>query len=548
MGQWPTPANYTNFLATARNNGLPAAVNGILFANEYFAKYGVVPTTQLLDNPNSALTAEEFLNRLHISAGIRPPEPLDRVTFRSNNVLSATRGRGYSVVGLPQAITEFVTNTNSTNTALFARARAAALFYQLARPPITVTVDEITARIDALLKLPNTTAIADAVLKDVLYGYRYVTITKQPQSLVVAPRSGAIFTVEAQGAPPLAYQWLFNGAPIPGATTPTLSLTNVDVGRVGSYKVAITSPAATDTSDVATLTLSTTPTRLANISTRGQTTGGANVLIGGFVVSGANQTQTRQMLIRVIGPTLAAAPFNVQGALADPRLELYAANAATPALQNDNWANQQGGAQQVTAIQQAMTRAGAFTLNQNSLDAVVLATLPPGSYTVQAKGPANNPNATGVVLIEAYDVTPNAAAPGKAMNVSTRGTVGTGTNILIAGFVVDGAVSRRVLIRGVGPTLTRFGLAANTVLADPRLTLINQNTGATIATNDDWAVTDDAGVIAAAASAAGAFALNNGSKDAAMIVMLAPGNYTVQLAGVNNGTGIAIVEVYDVDP
>jgi hypothetical protein len=267
------------------------------------------------------------------------------------------------------------------------------------------------------------------------------------------------------------------------------------------------------------------------------------------VVSGTNQTQTRQMLIRVIGPSLSGAPFNVQGTLADPRLELYAGSAATPVLTNDNWANQQGGAAQVTAIQQATTRAGAFTLNQNSLDAVVLATLPPGNYTVQAKGPATNPNASGVVLIEAYDVTPNANAPGKAMNVSTRGTVGTGSNILIAGFVVNGGVSRRVLIRGVGPTLTRFGLAANTVLADPQLTLINQDTGKTIATNDDWASSDDtAAIIASASNAAGAFALNNGSKDAAMIVMLAPGAYTVQLSGVNNGQGIAIVEVYDVDP
>jgi hypothetical protein len=255
------------------------------------------------------------------------------------------------------------------------------------------------------------------------------------------------------------------------------------------------------------------------------------------------------MLIRVIGPSLSGAPFNVQGALADPRLELYAANQPNPVLTNDNWANQQGGAAQVTAIQQATQRIGAFTLNQNSLDAVVLTTLPPGSYTVQAKGPATNPNASGVVLIEAYDVTPNATAPGKAMNVSTRGTVGTGTNILIAGFVVNGGVSRRVLIRGVGPTLTRFGLAANTVLADPQLTLVNQDTGKTIATNDDWATGDDNGVaIANASVAAGAFALTNGSKDAAMLVMLSPGAYTVQLSGVNNGTGIGIVEVYDVDP
>ncbi len=546
MGQWPTPANYTTFLATARNNGLANAVNGILFANEYFAKYGFVPTTQLLDNPNSAVTAEAFLNRLHLSAGIRPPEPLDRVSFRSNNVLSATRGRGYNVVGLPQAIAEFVTNTNSTNTALFAKARAAALFYQLTRPPVTVTVDEITARIDALLKLPSNTAIADAVLKDVLYGYRYVTITKHPQSLVVAARSGVIMSVEAQGAPPLVYQWLLNGAPIPGATNTTLSLTNVDATRVGTYTVAITSNAATATSDRATLTLSTVPTKLANISTRGVTTGGANVLIGGFVVVGANQQQTRQMLIRVIGPTLGAAPFNVAGVLANPRLEVYSGNAPNPVLTNEDWGTQAGGAAQVTAIQQASQRVAAFALPNNSLDAVVLATLPPGPYTVQAKGPANNPNASGVVLIEVYDVTPNAATPGRAANVSTRGSVGTGTNILIAGFVVNGGVSRRVLVRGAGPTLANLGVPG--VLADPQLTLIDQATGRTLATNDNWASGEDAGIIANAASAAGAFPFASGSRDSAIIIMLPPGAYTAQLSGVGGGTGVGIVEVYDVDP
>lgn len=546
MGQWPTPANYTTFLATVRNNGLAAAVNGILTANEYFAKYGFVPTTQLLDNPTSAVTAEAFLNRLHVSAGIPPPEPLDRITFRQNNALSATRGRGYAVVGLQTAIAEFVTNTNSTNTALFAKARAAALFYQLTRPPVTVSVDEITARINALLRLPNNTAIADAVLKDILYGYRFVTITRHPQSLVVAPRSGVIMSVEAQGAPPLVYQWLLNGAPIPGATNSVLSFTNADTGRVGTYTVAITSNAATATSDAAVLTLSTLPTKLGNISTRGVTSGGANVLIGGFVIAGNNQQQTRQMMIRVIGPTLGAAPFNVPGVLANPRLEVYTGNNPNPVLTNDDWGTQAGGNAQVNAIQQASQRVAAFPLPNNSQDAVVLATLPPGQYTVQAKGPANNPNASGVVLIEVYDVTPNLAAAGRAVNVSTRGSVGTGTNVLIAGFVVNGTVARRVLIRGVGPTLTNLGVPG--VLADPQLTLVEQGTGRTLATNDNWATGEDAAFIAAAARSAGAFPLANGSRDAALLVMLPPGAYTAQLSGVGGSTGVGIVEVYDVDP
>ena len=170
----------------------------------------------------------------------------------------------------------------------------------------------------------------------------------------------------------------------------------------------------------------------------------------------------------------------------------------------------------------------------------------PGLYTVQAKSPANNAGATGVVLIEVYDVTPGNVAGPKASNVSTRGQVGTGANVLIAGFVVNGAASRRMLIRGAGPTLTAFGVPG--VLVDPQISLADQATGAVIRTNDNWASGDDAGIIAAAATAAGAFPFGNAARDSAMLLMLAPGAYTVTLSGVNSGTGVGIVEVYDVDP
>jgi hypothetical protein len=546
MGRWPTPQDYTTFLSTARGN-LANAVGGILNANDYFAKYGAVPTTTLLNNPTSVIPARTFLDRLWANAGSSPStnRETDLVRFMNNNVASATIGRGYNAIGVNQAIGEFVTLTNSANKALFDRARAAAIFFQLARPPITVTVEEITARVDALMKLPDIKAIADAVLKDVLYGYRYVTITKHPQSLTVSPRAGAIFTVEAQGAPPLVYQWLLNGAPIAGATNPTLSLTNLDATRVGTYSAVITSAAGVATSDPATLTLSNVITRLANISTRGVTTGGANALIGGFVVTGT-QAQNRQMLVRVIGPTLANAPFNVAGTLANPGLALYSGSNPNPVLTNDNWGTQTAGAAQVAAIQQAANRAGAFALPANSLDAAILATLPPGAYTVMATVPAATPNVSGVVLIEVYDVTQGGPAGPRAANVSTRGQVGTGTNQLIAGFVVTGGVSRRILIRGAGPALTGFGVPG--VLADPQLSLVAQDSGQVIRLNDNWSSGDDAGIIASAATTAGAFPFGSGSRDAAMIVMLPPGAYTVQLTGVGNTTGVGIVEVYDVDP
>jgi hypothetical protein len=324
-----------------------------------------------------------------------------------------------------------------------------------------------------------------------------------------------------------------------------LSLTNVDTSRVGTYTAVITSAAGVATSDPATLTLSNVTTRLANISTRGQTSAGANVLIGGFVVN-APAGQTRQMLIRVVGPTLSGAPFNLANTLNNPSLALYVGTNQNPVLTNDDWGTQAAGAAQVQAIQQATNRAAAFALQPNSRDAAILATFPAGPYTVQAQIGPGSTNPAGLVLIEVYDVTQGGPAAPKAINVSTRGAVGTGANSLIAGFVVTGQVSRRMLIRGAGPTLTNLGVPG--VLADPVLTLSAQSTGQVLRTNDNWGTGDEAPVIASAASAAGAFPFPAGSRDAAMIVMLPPGAYTVQLAGVGGGTGVGIVEVYDVDP
>jgi hypothetical protein len=545
MGQWPTPTNYLALLSTARNS-LPNAIGAIISSNEYTAKYGATTNATTFNAGVAGYAAlTTFATRLWQNAGLPPPGALEIVQFRNNDTLLPNLGRGYTVTDLNTAVAEFITNTNSGNAALHRNAQAAALFYQIDRPQVSMSTSDITARVAALAQAADLTAMANVALKDILFINRFVTILQEPVSLTVAPKSGAIFSVTAEGAQPLSYQWQFNGATLPGATGATLYLTNVDATRVGTYTVAITSPIASATSDPASLALSSTPTRLANISTRGMTTvtpAGDRLLIAGFVVTGA-ATQTRQMLVRVAGPTLTAAPFNVSGALADPRLEIYNA-AGVKILENDNWGAQTtGGATAVTAVQQATTRVGAFALPANSTDAAVLATLPPGAYTVQAKGPNNS---SGVVLVEVYDATPGTTAGPKAINVSTRGPVGTGNNVLIAGFVVNGAVSRRVLIRGIGPTLSKFGV--NGVLADPQITLVDQTTGTTLQTNDNWDAGDSADAIAAAARAGGAFPLAAGSKDASILTMLPPGAYTVQLSGVGNTTGIGIVEVYDVDP
>ncbi|HEY1109946.1 MAG TPA: Ig-like domain-containing protein, partial [Opitutaceae bacterium] len=266
---------------------------------------------------------------------------------------------------------------------------------------------------------------------------------------------------------------------------------------------------------------------LRNLSTRGQVGTGANLLIAGFVVGG---TTPKQVLVRAIGPSLSA--FGVGGVLADPQLEIY--SGSNLVATNNNW----GGG---LPIIDASNRVGAFPVPGSSLDAVLMLTLSPGSYTAQVRGVANG---TGVALVELYDVdslTP--FSPQKVMNVASRGVVGTGQAQLIAGFVVSGNTPKKILVRGVGPTLEAFGVAG--ALADPVLS-ITRSDGLAVRENDNWETGNDAMLVAAAAERVRAFALGAGSRDAALLLQLPPGSYTAQVTGAGSTTGVALVEVYEV--
>jgi aconitate hydratase len=185
------------------------------------------------------------------------------------------------------------------------------------------------------------------------------------------------------------------------------------------------------------------------------------------------------------------------------------------------------------------------SLAPGSRDAATLVTLPPGSYTIQVAGVGTGTAASGVALVEVYEAD---ATPSTLVNLSCRARVGTGGDILIAGFVIRGTAPRRLLIRGVGPTLAGFGVAGT--LADPKLEIIRQGETSPLATNDNWSspvspLTSSAAELTAAFTSVGAFALTATSRDAALIVTLPPGTYTAQVSGLNNTVGVAIVEVYD---
>lgn len=260
-----------------------------------------------------------------------------------------------------------------------------------------------------------------------------------------------------------------------------------------------------------------TPTTLANISTRLLVQTGNNVLIGGLIVTG---TGSKQVILRALGPTLGQSPFNVPNALANPILELHDGTGAL-IISNDNWGN--------AANASAITASGYAP--PNNLESAILTNLAPGNYTAIVRGVNNT---TGVALFDAFDLD---GVTAKFGNISTRGFVGTGANVMIAGVIVHGPNSENVIIRGLGPTLAQFGVP--NVLANPFLDLRDGN-GNQISTNDNWKSTQRTQIQATG------YAPPNDA-EAAILTTLTPGNYTAILSGVGNTSGNAIVEVYSLN-
>ncbi|MBI5694091.1 MAG: hypothetical protein HZC55_28785 [Verrucomicrobia bacterium] len=260
--------------------------------------------------------------------------------------------------------------------------------------------------------------------------------------------------------------------------------------------------------------------RLVNLATRALVGGAAGTPIAGFVVGG---TGAKRVLVRAVGPGLAQ--FGLTGVLADPSVAVLTSGGATVAA-NDTWSG---------ADAPTFAGVGAFALPSGSRDAAVVAALAAGPYTT----PIGAGGGSGLALLEVYDTQP-AASTAVLVNASTRAFVGSGDTVLIPGFVVAGSGQARLLIRAIGPGLASFGVAG--ILADPELTLYDGPLA--VASNDNWGSASNAGDILAAARQAGAFALPAGSRDAALLVPLRAGAYTVRVGGVGNSTGTALVEIY----
>lgn len=263
------------------------------------------------------------------------------------------------------------------------------------------------------------------------------------------------------------------------------------------------------------------PARALNMSTRAQVQAGGRILIGGFIITG---NQTKYVVIRALGPSLAHNGVPTNAVLLDPVLQVNRADGSVVAT-NDDW--------QDDPANRAMFQ-GTIYQPKDDREAVILATLPAGAYTAFLKGKNQT---QGIGLIEVYDAN-NRTEGLELVNLSTRGYVGQENDVMIGGFILGNeAGSVRIAIRGLGPSLASAGL--KNVLPDPALELHNAS-GTSIALNDNW----QSDQVAAAQLTAHGLALPN-EKEAGLFVTLPPGSYTAILNGKFVGTGIGLVEIYN---
>ena len=256
------------------------------------------------------------------------------------------------------------------------------------------------------------------------------------------------------------------------------------------------------------------PEGLLNVSTRGYVQTGENVLIGGVIIAGDTP---KRVVLRAIGPSLAAA--GVSGALPDPMLSLHDSIGATIAS-NDNWRTDPG---EVATTGVAPS---------DDLEAAIVTTLAPGAYTAVVSGAGGG---TGVALFEVYDVD---RPHSRVVNISTRGRVEAGDNIMIGGFILGGDQPSQVVVRALGPSLTAHGVAG--ALGNPILELYNDH-GTRIHLNDDWRSDQGAQISAVSLEP-------TDERESAIIATLPPGNYTAIVRGAQNSTGVCLVEVYNLTP
>ncbi len=300
--------------------------------------------------------------------------------------------------------------------------------------------------------------------------------------------------------------------------TPTATATATPTATATATATPTGTPTATPTA-TPTGTPTATPAQALNISTRSRVDVGDKVMIGGFIITG---NANKPVVIRGLGPSLVNLGVPAATVLNDPFLELHGPNGAL-IMSNDNW---------IDSPQKAQIQGTIFQPSDNR-ESVILATLPPGNYTAILTGVGQT---TGIGVVEVYDN--GQGIDSTLANISTRGFVQTGDNVMIGGFTLgNNPASAHIAVRGIGPSLASSGLS--NLLADPTLALHNAN-GTIMISNDNW--TDDP--VAAAQLTANGLALKD-PKESGIFTLLPPGAFTAILAGKNGGVGIGLVEIYN---
>jgi PKD repeat protein len=317
-----------------------------------------------------------------------------------------------------------------------------------------------------------------------------------------------------------------DGSPSVTQSSPTISHTYNEPGIYTAQLTVRDSNGLTSTNPA--LVVIEVNAILQNISTRAQVLTGDNVVIGGIIITGA---QPKKVIMRAIGPSIKAGGQPLPGAMQNPTLELHDRN--TVIGTNDDWKvndqNQQSQQAEVEATGLAPT---------DDRESALVKTLNPGSYTVILRGQNNR---TGIAVVEVYDLD---SPISQLANISSRGLVQTGDNVMIGGFVAgpSKAANTRVVIRGIGPSLS--GSSVPTPLQDPTLELHNGD-GDKIASNDNWKIDDQTQQSQEAAIRAIGFAPGD-DRESVILTELAPGPYTAILSGKGTATGIGLVEIYNI--
>lgn len=366
------------------------------------------------------------------------------------------------------------------------------------------------------------------------------SIREQPANAAADPGGTIALGVAPSGLSPFSYQWFKDGVPIDGATAARLSVSDATLDDAGAYRVRVSNENGSIDSAVANVVIHATPARLVNLSTRGYVGTGNNALIAGCATGGA---QPQTVLIRAVGPTLAQFSIDPGSLLADPVVSLRDAGGNAVGY-NNNW----GAQPDAMAVQAAFTLTGAFPLPEGSLDAALLYDAPANHRFTSVVGGAAG--GTGVAIVEIYAL--HDATDAGLVNLSTRGFVGTGDAVLIMGLYLGDGGSRRLLIRGIGPTLNSVAPGLQPLLADPLLIVRRAKDGSEVARNNNWGDSTPNDVETVAAQV-GAFPLESSSHDAALILTVPPSvigeadrGYTIELRDANGGTGIALAEIYEV--